>query len=180
MSEWKSLLTTLWRKTREPFANPAFIFYFLVVVLGLGGFGIWYPLITNTYKPDDKVAEALLWRSVITGVYTFYVALVATSIVDSILTREKRYSYQMFVIFCGFLSFAVALVVATKVSAPEFKPGLFELPTLLVIFGFMLSLYLWWIVNADNNNLRDVPLPNAATGGNTSNDLPGTTEGYAT
>jgi hypothetical protein len=79
-----------------------------------------------------------------------------------------------------FFAFAsLAVLVCAVFAAIHSARGNFTGATWVAVVGYVLSLLLWWIGNADNANLLDTPIqPTAPTGGDVSANANGNLTGF--
>jgi hypothetical protein len=95
-------------------------------------------------------------------------AVVAAAFADAILERDANDSFRML----AFSIFVVTVIlgVLTLYSQPCHQANLFG------ILGAVLSLFLWWIVNATNRRLQDFDGP---TGGPVDRQVQGSLDGIS-
>lgn len=195
---WKDLYLEVRRRCKQPAESPTFLGYFLVIVVIIGGFGIWFPIILEIVKwlgstsatesngsnstqavtmsnSIQAVTGSNVMRDVAVSLYTFYLGLIATSIVEAALPKEKRNPFFMLVVVLGTTAGLFALVSALIVS----QKSNISVAVLLASLGYLIALFLWWVGNADNPNLIDTQ-PDVTTGGNPQQPLDGSLGGFTT
>jgi hypothetical protein len=177
-SEWARLRSELRRRIREPAGRVAFVLYFLTVVFVLGGMGWLIPL-CRFYVLKDESA----FSEVPSAASAFFLALLAGGLADIVLgedsgsdnspTPAASKGFKMFALGFSLLSVPLAVVGIQR-------SHLF-LAHAASAAGLALGLFLWWVLNADRARWQDeVPEAIAATGGPTTVELKGTTEGLIT
>jgi hypothetical protein len=175
LNEWARLRGELGRHIREPAGRVAFVVYFFSVVMVLGGLGWIIPLCRFALLGDARAVSELpsAWS-------TFFLALLAGAIADIVLGDESTVdNLTMPVATKGFKMFTLGL---SLLGVPLAFAGIQRAPVawayIASISGMAISLFLWWVLNADRARWRDeMPEPISATGGSTAVDLKGTTEG---
>jgi hypothetical protein len=145
-ANWKELWIELKRRLKKPLGYPSFVFYFLGIIILIGGLGVWISIYKKT------------WDAVPRDLSTYLLAILSSAAADLILSEGKKQSLQMFSILTlvigGFLS------VLSEANSDLTRAYIYA------ILGAFLALLLWWIANADNAKLfGENPPPNAATGG---------------
>ncbi len=179
---WNDLWTEVKRRCKDPAKKPTFVGYFIVIVVIVGGFGIWFPIILELVRwlgPNSTTQSSgsgtSVARDVAVSLYTFYLGLIATSIVEAALPKEKRNPFFMLIVVLGTTAGLFALVSALIVA----QKSNITVAVVLASLGYLIALFLWWIGNADNPNLNDA-LPDATTGGDPSRQLDGNLGGFTT
>ncbi len=147
-----------------PTKHFSFWFYFVVAVAGFGAFGVWV-VVYNVNEADWKL------ESLFSALYTYFPAIAMASAFDLILPDTRKY-VRSFAIAVAVLSFLLAIFTAT-LSIPLLRFG-------CGLLGCAVALFLWWVANGDNPNLRDVPPTDAALGGKPSDAPAGNTTGWKT
>lgn len=132
----------------QPVRYPSFIFYFIVIIIMAGGLGAW--LLIFQIIPSESELD------IPRALTTYAVAILAASLVSIILSKKDEHALLLFALFicviCGFLS--LGTFTASKSQDAQ-------------IYGIIvtvLSLFLWWVANAENPDLTGLN-PNVATGG---------------
>jgi hypothetical protein len=162
---WRELRDVLLERLAKPLRSPTFVFYFFTIILVVGAFGIIEPviryfLVEDNSKQLDSLAAFQHYHDELTSAfYTYFVAIAATAVVDLILFYHKQKHLMMFFLFSALIVFIFAILAAIK---RESSAGLG-----FAIIGYVLSLLLWWIANAENVHLLDQRTkPTNALGGN--------------
>ncbi len=158
---WRILFGFLWTRVKSPFAHPTFFFYFIGAVIGAGSLGLWVSLISQKLRGEWDVSQT------INALYTYFPAVAFVSAIELNLTQNLPRSVRVLsFVACGF-------VAALAILCGFLSPGTWALR--LGIIGAITGLAIWWLANADNENLKDtapsVPLggdPRAAPAGTDS------------
>lgn len=171
MSHWQELGATLKERLRSPCSHPTFVMYFFGIIVIVGGFGLLEPMascwIFRTLKPD-AFPQALERAT-----YTYFIAIAATAAVDLVLSYRQRKSLLMFFVLCS-----VTVLLCAFLAAALANPGVAKYPT---IVGYVLALFLWWIGNAKNASLLDLPVePRASIGADVGANPSGNLNGFNT
>lgn len=165
MSGWKTLGDFLVRQWNAPKQQPTFWFYLVGAVFLAGGCGIWVSIYQTVKNPQVLPSGAWDLQSIIAALYTYFPALAAASAFDLLLLREERSVRSL-----TFLS--VIIIVGLAALAISLQPARVSLAICLI--GYFTSIALWFLANADNQNLREYPEPLTATGEEESRPLAGT------
>lgn len=155
-SYWADFFRELKKRSSQPLGQPTFIFYFIFVIVLVGGLGVIIKL-PRAYG-SQATPEGVL--SVAQDLSTYLLATLAAAFVDLNFSESSKQSLKMFALsmlivggFCAVYSnFSVDPTMASWSA----------------IFGTVLALFVWWIANFDNAKLLEQPTPaTVATGGNT-------------
>ena len=171
-SYWQELYGVLKGRFLRPWKHPTFVMYFFLIIVFVGGFGLLVPIVSCYAVGSLKEAE--LHKTMVIAAYTYFIAIAATAAVDLILSYRHRKYLLMFFAFVSVVVFFCAVLAAIHSAR-----GNLLCATVPAVIGYVLSLFLWWVGNADNANLLDEPLqPTAPTGGDAKRSLSGTVNGY--
>lgn len=136
---------------KKPLGQSSFIGYFFVLILLVGGLGIWI----SVFRDRTLI-------SVIGSLLTFFPAI-ATSACFELVHSDERQPKPKFArnvaIYCGAILGVAVLVIATNNDT--------WIACATGIGASFLALLLWWLANANNIKLRDED-PIVATGGDPS------------
>jgi len=174
-TEWKRLAKEISRRMREPTGRVIFVIYFFAVVLLLGGLGWIIPLCRLVFYGDMEVVCELP-----SAFSTFLLALLAGAMADIVLSGDGSVEDSTSPETTrGFRIFAFGL---SLLGIPLAYAGIQRTPSVWAyvasILGMFISLFLWWVLNADRTRWQDKPPePINATGGTTSVELKGSIEG---
>jgi hypothetical protein len=176
ITEWNRLGKEISRRMREPTKRVIFVIYFFAVVLILGGMGWIIPLFRLVFTGDKNA----LWE-LPKAFSTFLLAILASAMADIVLSEDgssEELSSQETT--KGFRVFALGL---SLLGIPLAYAGIQRTQLLWAytasILGMLISLFLWWVLNADKSKWQDKTIePTAATGGTTSVELRGSTDGF--
>ena len=152
---WWILIKDLLKRIFVPLKEPPFVIYFLIIILGIGGLGFWH---TRYYKNEqDKLILAQ-------SLATYLIAIVSGAFADFYFKKKKSERRDKsgqeasetisssllaiaLAVFLGSLSLGVYGLMGTRDNentAYDYS-----------IYGTILALLLWWIVNFDNVNLKE-------------------------
>ncbi|TXC71319.1 hypothetical protein FSB78_10475 [Sphingomonas ginsenosidivorax] len=163
---WGELGHDLWRRTKRPLRHATFVSFFIGSVVGIGGLGIWVELI-NLGRGDSPVDLA----SLRTALATFFPALVGSTCFQIILGRYLKALKAV--------TFPASIALAVVGFWLIFDRGLTAHKAITIaILATIVSLWFWWIANADNPDFFDETLPLAAVGGDTARPLDGNLDGF--
>lgn len=163
---WTDLCAECKARLATPIKSTYFVFYFVLVVVGLGSIGVWWPMLPvgrNIADGNQQFPE--LW-ALCSNLATYFVALVAATFADAHLREDDGSRQFRFIVSIGLVIvflFGVVSLAATSLKFAGWTAGV----------GAVLSLLAWWIVNATNASLRVDPPSDAPTGGSPEQDLAG-------
>lgn len=174
-AEWTRLRKDLVRRMREPIGRVVFVLYFFVVVVALGGMGWLIPLVRFYFLDDANVASELP-----SAYSTFFLALLAGALADIVLGEDSSSEilatptvtkgFKMLALSLSLLGIPLAFVGIQR----SYIGGAY----FASVFGMAISLFLWWVLNADRSRWRDEgPEAISAAGGSTTVELKGSMEG---
>jgi hypothetical protein len=168
VNHWLELKEELFTRMQEPCKNPTFILYFLGFVVVAGGFGLIEPAIR--YFVLESTTRSEFGKALISAMYTYFMAVAATAAVDLSLSYHHRKSLKMLFHFAALVVFSLAIIAAL------IRPKFALIPC---VFGYSLSLLLWWLGNAKNSNLLDdEPNPEDTKGKDPKTPPAGSVAGY--
>lgn len=146
--------------------------YFLIVIVGVGSIGVWWPAIIEAI--DKGCVDP---HSLPPNLTTYFVAILFTGSVDFFFSMIRRDNIQglensfLSIVFIILTTFA-AVTVETFLQLRK-QDGW---ACLVAFVGIILSWIMWWVANKNNVNLLEKINPsNAAPNGN---DLGGESGGY--
>lgn len=161
---WNEFGRDLKRRTRQPFRHATYCFYFFASVILIGGLGIWLEIVLLARTNWESAANLK------TAVATFFPALIGSTCLQILfgtyLKALKAFSVVLTLVFAatGFWIIVdrdLATCIALGVGA----------------FSTAISLWYWWIANADNADFFDDPT--APIGGdNPTGPLGGSLAGF--
>ena len=178
-NSWLELADELAARLIEPRYSVSFVMYLFTGVVLLGGIAIWLEIVRYAIEfHNAKPNETPSLSGVLTAMHTFYPALAWSATMQLVYgdTNDK----WLKALAIGFGSVTLILAVFAMALAGVWLPL-----TSIVIggFGTVIAIFLWWIANAPDPNLRDL-MPRtvglAAKGGeiDPGAPLPGTTSGF--
>src|ERR1051326_3725783 len=139
---WLDFAADMLERVYEPFGQPAFIFYFLGIIVVVGGLGvtisIYEAVVSGTLRATHSVPRSLS---------TYLLAILATAFVDLTLTVEtqSKRSLKMFTLF--------TLVLGTVGGTIALLTLNVKLAYICALIGTFIALFLWWIANSKNVKL---------------------------
>ena len=163
---WAALKHELAQRAVEPFESPTFVFFFLAIVIGVGGIGIWVELFKLT-RPQGTPDPL---DGFVTSLIAFFFALVGTSCTQLIIEESESKALRALAQFVLILAFVGAVLATVGVGSGQAG-------VLPWTFASIAALVVWWLANAKSPGLRD---PDAPTGGAVTKKLPGNLSGYKT
>lgn len=125
-----------------PWKQTAFWLYFIGIVIGFGGIGIWLCIYECAVSKEDdmyKVSQNL-------GLY--FIAIIAASIVDLNLSTSFKNLASLNILTVIILGFTVVLFLLSYYIRSEY--GI--IPAMVGVF---ISLLVWTLANAENEKLND-------------------------
>lgn len=176
VTEWGRLRKELARRLSEPAGRVVFVIYFIGVVVILGGMG-WMIPVCRLFLADDRSVVSELPSAL----STFFLALLAGAMADIVLedNSESGNAPSNNASTKGFRVFALGLsLVGVPLAYGGIQRSQLIWSYVSSILGMLISLFLWWVLNADKAKWRDEPIPPiSAAGGTTSVELKGSTAG---
>lgn len=140
ISKWNELSTFFNNRTKSPIDHPEFIFYFIIVIIGFGAIGVWTSWYTESHNSEFNHV------SLIGDISSFSLAVLATGSIELMFIQNKYINRTLFLISVGIISIASVLFFITM-DINSIDAYLIAIPLSI------LSLYIWWIANAENANL---------------------------
>jgi uncharacterized membrane protein len=120
-----------------------FYLYFFLVIIAIGGAGIWASIFIEIYN------DCFLHQNIYLSIMTFSLPLVTAFAIDIVKMEVDKQIKTIFQIFL-FVLVIISIIAFTVLLLT--KNNWAYLPA--IIFA-LLSLFFWWIVNCDNKNLYD-------------------------
>jgi hypothetical protein len=142
---------------KKPVGHVGFWCYFVVVVIIVGGLGIWISLFRD---------KTLL--SVVGSLLTYFPAIAAASCFELIHSERQPKFARNVAIFSAALLAIAAIVISANVAGYA--------TALVGTLASAFALGLWWLANANNPTLRDDAL--APSGGDSSASPAGSSGGF--
>lgn len=149
MKEWEQLINEILNRSKNPLQSVNFVFYFIVIVVGIGGIGLWL-------NHANSATTAMLYSSYA----TFSLTLAAACFADVILHKKSTEdnpdddgipSYLVFPYTCLFIVIAASSVLALVLCS--FFPKQIDVGRLFAKISYYSCLFFWWQVNSKNPNL---------------------------
>lgn len=142
ISKWEKLKEFLDNRITTPLEHPEFIIYFLFVIIGFGGFGLWISLYI------EFNTEVFNHKNIILSIGSYFVALMATGSIELIFIKEESIKRILFLSTMFLIALSSIIFLICMNSSTGW--GYF-LSLLFLVF----SLFIWWIANAENTNLTE-------------------------
>jgi hypothetical protein len=142
----------LWVRIVAPLDQFSFWAYLVVAIVGTGALGVWVELIRYLDNQSAKQIDAL-----ITAIFTFFPALACASSMQLVFGPLEKHVRSFAIVSMALLTLLGVVNLMGRLGH-----------TSAIIFGVLacfFSIFLWWIANALNTELRDRPFT-AAVGGN--------------
>lgn len=136
-ADWLALCGDLWGRLRT-IADPARLMYFVFVVVGIGGLGVW------------QSSVALLHANLA----TYAMGIAAAGAVELVLPESTSRAMKMFAISLGIMAISTSLLYA-RIGQGQ------------IVWVAPVSAWLLWILSASSNVNIGSQNPVAATGGDT-------------
>lgn len=161
---YRKLGQELARRTSEPLAQPNFVVFLILAVVGVGGLGFWIELYAYLSAPASPVKTLAATR---TAVMTMFPAVVGSAALQAIWAQNDL-NFRSIAIFAPAILFVVAIIVGPNAAISD------AAALTVGLLAWAVSLWVWILVNADAPEFRDHISPTAAIGGdNPSAELPG-------
>jgi hypothetical protein len=168
ISKWRVFWEIIIIRFKKPQNHPEFVMYFLVINLIFCALGV-YVSIAADWLDNNKGFD---FRALNTNVTTFYIAILAGACFDLFLTKAKILKttisiFSISVLILGIAALIISYLIRLRYALP--------LTALFVLVSF----FMWWIANAENDKLMndDVP-PNVTTGGDLTKAILGDLTGF--
>lgn len=165
-SDWRLLRDFIKKRRREPWKNPGYVFYFLIVIVLVGTFGVLKELIEMKWcwscDFDTEKVKNFCFNLSSTGL-----SLVTASVIDLIFISRKtveketgsekykdhqfesiKRSIRIFGLSCLIVSFVGWIIINTLIENNFIKIG-------LSILSLLFSYLIWWISNVQNKILSN-------------------------
>lgn len=171
-AHWRAFGREAMRRLAEPLGHPTFIFSFIGLTLIFGGLGVWWEVLCRCcgFHRLGGTPPADSW-GIVNAMTTYLVTLAAASLLDLVIRREEEgfRAFRVIIMLLGFLAMLAGVLGLIAEHMSMAAP--------CSVIGLVLSLLVWWIVNADNTLFLDDPPATAPTGGNLDGKVEGTLEG---
>lgn len=165
---FKLVWSELKRRTKKPRWEVVYWCYFVGAVCVLGGMGIVSELFKYFYTGSSSTSSGIY-----ASLATFFPALIGASVMQMMF--EQVVNRRLLAI-----SFLLLMITfGSAIYLNGFAEYSSKLSWFFVVVFCLLSLWVWWISNADNAGLYDEPSIDAPTGGaDPGADLQGDTSGF--
>lgn len=154
---YKQLLDEALGRTLKPWRHPSFVFFFAIAVFGFSALGIWIELFNYIY-PDRAVWPANRSDPLRTAILTFFPAVAGTAAMQLIWAEApKHFRSAAFSLLVLFLAVALLISPSRISNASAISYG---------TLASIISVWVWWIANANQADLLDTVDPDDSVGGN--------------
>lgn len=149
---WPDLWAFAKKRVKKPCGHPSYWFYFGLIVVGVGGIGVWKAVFCDQ-----------TYQAVASNLMTFFPAIAGASAFEIVLSKDEetvpKSARAATLLLGGLLGLAVVFIWSRDTCPAA---------TIVGIVAAFLSLVLWWIANAENNALLDSRPGSGAFGGSSS------------
>ena len=164
---WKNFFDEIKSRLVSPFKYPQYIGYFVFCILIVGAMGVNIRVWDYFFNNGSAVAISR-------EMATYLIAILGSSVLDLNLSQKIRNKDSFLIYSLILLLFGVFMVVLiAKLDN--------NISIIIATIGVFISWFVWWFANSDNLLLTRVPekpTVDDVTGGNPSNNLTGTIEGF--
>ena len=179
ISDWKLMRNFLNKRSFEPWKSPSYVFYFLIVIVLVGTFGVLKDLIEMEWNWSWNLDNEKV-KSFTFNVTNIGLSLVTASVIDLIFITKKtvknetnedddskvesvKKSIRIFGLSSLIVIFVVWIIVNNFLEQNLIK-------ILLSIFSLLFSYFIWWISNVRNKILQNRFNVFSALGKESTND----------
>lgn len=179
ISDWKLMRNFLNKRSFEPWKSPSYVFYFLIVIVLVGTFGVLKDLIEMEWNWSWNLDNEKV-KSFTFNVTNIGLSLVTASVIDLIFITKKtvknetnedddskiesvKKSIRIFGLSSLIVIFVVWIIVNNFLEQNLIK-------ILLSIFSLLFSYFIWWISNVRNKILHNRFNVFSALGKESTND----------
>jgi drug/metabolite transporter superfamily protein YnfA len=156
-SQWSAFRSELAKRTTEPLSHVSYVLYFIGAVVICGSLGVWYEIIQlNTTLQNTP-------NSLFIALKTFLPAMAGAASMQLILAENENKALR------AFGSISLIIIALAAIAAPTKDCWItYIIYTVLYIF----VLWLWFISNANQTDLKDAIKNIEAPIGGASTDVP--------
>ncbi|WP_373047032.1 hypothetical protein [Vulgatibacter sp.] len=167
-TKWKALRGDIAHRITLPFQHPELAIYFTFFVLGAGHLGTWVEVFRPMMTSEGYTSSAVIQMS--RAAAGASLSLCGPMLVHLAIARLAR---AITVLSIGLVSAGIILSFVTFIL-PHPRATLAT-----GIIASLLCLGLWWVLNPTGSVVEDEPSLSAATGGDVSTELEGSTADFA-
>ncbi|MFT8523330.1 hypothetical protein [Gluconobacter oxydans] len=149
----------------NPVGQVTFWAFFLVGVIGFGGWGVWYEVFDYLTASEDKINDLII------SFITFFPATSGAAFVQMYLAADEKY-WKSSVMLLGVPFFIMTCLLT------YLRINYHLLSLVLAILTSVLALALWWIANGSDPAFSDGIRQDASVGGNINTPLQGNLSGF--
>ena len=141
MNPWLRLLGGAFKFIGLLAGRPRLALYFIIIVIGIGGVGIWIPLFQ--FKNGGQVGEMDVYRNFA----TYVIAIAVTAFAEFLLRNKEELTLTMFA-----LGLTLAGAVPAVVILVHDSPTIAATCAKISVFA---TLWLWFIALADSPSFEE-------------------------
>lgn len=120
---------------------PFFYIYFIIIVIGIGGFGIWSALYI------ESISEVFSHRNINLALMGFSLPITATLAIDIFKIESEQFIKNIFQVLSTAIPIFLVILFIISIKSPW--------AYIFSILNIVFSLSFWWIINSKNPNLCD-------------------------
>jgi predicted neutral ceramidase superfamily lipid hydrolase len=135
-NKWQQLWIFLKGRVRNPFKHPEFVFYFILVIVGVGAIGIYSSIFSQNLPECRK-------DFIISNMASYFLAVIATGSVELIFIQKTNLKRAIFLLSIGAIFLNTFLFFLCVQSSSYY----------IASIGLFVSLTVWWLANAENTNI---------------------------
>lgn len=164
--DWQIMVDFLTKRNNDPWRNPAYVFYFLIVIVLVGTFGVFKELMETNWC-SNCVLDSQKVKSFCFNVSSTGLSLVTASVIELIFisrrsvknesTEQKYDSQELESIKISIRIFGLCSLILTFVSWIIIN-SIIENDILKIFFSvfvLLFSYFIWWISNVRNKILKN-------------------------
>lgn len=141
MNPWLRLFGKAFEFIMLLWSRPRLALYFIIIVLGVGGVGVWIPLFQ--LKHGGQIGLIDVYRSFA----TYAIAIAVTAFAEFFLRNRAELTLMMFAFGLGLVGAVPAVVILVEDSIP--------LATTCAKISIFATLWLWFIALADSPSFEE-------------------------
>ena len=169
ISRWIAFRHVIAVRYNKPKSHPEFVFIFILLNLIFCALGVYVSMFADLFDSS----KSFNYRALNTNLTTYYIAILASACFDLILSKAKIMksaltTFSLAVLVFGIISLIVSYLLRLRYALP------------LTILYLLISLFMWWIANAENDKLMNDEVPPSATIGDLDQEILGDLGGFKT
>lgn len=135
-NKWKQLRLFLLDRIVQPTKHPEFIFYFILVIIGIGAIGIYSAAFSENIPASKN-------EFIISNMASYFLAIIATGSVDLIFLQRTNIKRAILLMSVGAI-FTNTFLFFLSINYSSY---------LFSSIGITIAVIVWWIANAENSNI---------------------------